>query len=282
MTKPMIPKLEERLIFAGHPTETAALPIALNGLGIHHLQEHIDRPRGIEPWQWIQCTHGRGEMIFEGQVYPVEEGFGMLLPPDTPHIYYGLTSRWYVNFLCFNGPCLTSVMETLGLNVPGVYRLSRPGVILSHEERLYESYMETPTDSRKTSAIIYELLLELGQDITQTAFGQSGAGNEKVHKAICYMYDHYQENISLQDIADAAGLTREYLCQLFKKHTHTTVLDYLVQIRIAGAKTLLIKYPGQTVARISALCGFETPSYFSAVFKKYEKQTPGEFRRMRR
>lgn len=273
---------EEQLIFSGFPKACSSLPIVLGGLGICHLQEHVDRPLGLDSWQWIQSVRGRGEMIFQGQAYTVDEGSGILLPPGTPHIYYGLTHRWIVNFLCFNGACLPQIMKTLGLLTPGVYRLTAPDVILEYEQRLYESYIASPENSRSTSAIIYELLLALSQDIARTSLGQEGSANEKVHQAICFMYSHYQENISLGDISGAAGLSREYLCQLFKRHTNFTVLDYLISIRIAKAKARLIKYPEKTISEIARLCGFESPSYFCAVFKKYEKQTPRQFRKIRR
>ena len=273
---------DEQLIFSGYPREAPALPLVFGGLGICHLQEHVDRPGGIDLWQWIQCTKGCGELILDEQLYTVEEGCGILLPPKTSHIYYGLDLPWYVNFLGFTGACAQSVMEALGLDRPGVYRLSKPQEILSQEQQLYDIHLRAPENAAKTSKQLYNLLLDLSMDITRTASGSNGTGNTRVHRAICFIYEHYMEGISLEDIADSVSLSREYLCQLFKKHTHVTVLDYLVQTRIAAAKTQLIKYPGKTIAEISGQCGFETPSYFCAVFKKYEGQTPGEFRKTRR
>lgn len=273
---------EELLVFAGYAEKFSKLPILLNGLGINHLQEHVDRPGGLGLWQWIQTSCGHGELILNGRTYFVDEGCGILLTPDTSHIYYSTSPLWYVNFLCFNGSCLPAIMENLKLDVPGVYRLTNPSLILDKELQLYNAFMENPSDAYPTSKIIYDLLLDLSLDIQRTVSGQDGIANEKVHKAIGFMYEHYRENISLQDIADAVQLSKEYLCQLFKKHTNFTVLDYLIRTRIANAKVALIKYPDQTVAQIARQCGFESPSYFCSVFKRYEGQTPGEFRSVRR
>ena len=106
--------------------------------------------------------------------------------------------------------------------------------------------------------------------------------HEKVHKAVCYMQDNYMKQVSLEDIAEAAGLSREYLCQLFKKQTGFTVLDYLMQIRMAAAKGELMVQRNSTLEEIAHLCGFESASYFCAVFKREEKMTPGQFREFRR
>lgn len=282
MSCDLVSKKEELLIFAGYPDKFSKLPVFLNGLGINHLQEHIDRPSGLGLWQWIQTTYGQGELLLGGQTYHIDEGCGILLAPDTPHIYYGVSPWWYVNFLCFNGSCLSEIMKNLQLGISGVYRLSNPSLILDRELFLYDTFQKNPSDAYGTSKILYDLLLDLSLDIHRTVSGQDGFANDKVHKAISFMYDHYMKNISLQDIADAVGLSREYLCQLFKKQTNFTVLDYLIRTRIANAKVDLIKYPDKTVSQIAKQCGFESPSYFCSVFKKYEGQTPGEFRSVRR
>ncbi|MCI8280832.1 MAG: AraC family transcriptional regulator [Lachnospiraceae bacterium] len=272
---------QEPLTFTGHSRKYPSLPLALDGLGLYHLQEHVDRP-GMEFWQWIQCIQGRGVLLLGESSYPVEEGGGILLPAQCPHTYYGLTKTWYTSFLCIGGPLLGPLMELLEFTQPGVYQLSAPEQILNLEQEIFHLYLENETRSApEISKLLYRLLLELSADAKHAHSSLSSLEDDRVHTAIRYMQEHYGDPIGLSEIASQVHLSREYFCQLFKKATDSTVLEYLTQIRLSEAKTLLLKCPDKTIREISQLCGFDTPSYFCAVFKKHEHMTPLQFSQAR-
>ena len=232
----------------------------------------------MEFWQWIQCIKGRGVLLLAESSYPVEEGSGILLPAQCPHTYYGLTKVWYTSFLCIGGPLLGPLMELLEFTHPGVYHLSNPEHILNLEQEIFQLYLENETRSApEISKLLYRLLLELAADARHSHSSLSSLEDDRVHTAIRYMQKHYGEPIGLSEIASQVRLSREYFCQLFKKATDSTVLEYLTQIRLSEAKTLLLKCPDKTIGEISRLCGFDTPSYFCAVFKKHEHMTPLQF-----
>lgn len=276
-------KYREQIVFTGHSKKYPNLPLALDGLGVCHLQEHVDRPMGIDSWQWIQCISGTGELLVNGSSYVVAPGDGMLLPPGCSHIYYCLQEPWFVNFLCCNGSLLHSLTELLELTVPGVYHLPQPQKILDYEDEICGTYRKDSQRSAfEISQILYRLLTDLSMDIKITQTSQTLPQDEKIHQAVCYMQEHFHESIGLADIAAFVGLSKEYLCHTFKKSTNATLLEYLTQIRLAEAKMALLKFPDKTVGEISRMCGFDSPSYFCAVFKKHEHLTPGQFCQGRR
>lgn len=273
-------KEPERLSFAGHSKKYPALPLALDGLGVHHLQEPIDRPKGMDFWQWIQCTEGSGRLFVEEKAYTVAPGSGMLIPPGAASLYYSSGEDWYINFLCCGGALVKEITHQLGLDAAGVYRLSRPEQILAYWEKLsllYEGH--EPDTPFALSVMLYQMLVELSQEIRLTHAGKSQPQNEKIHAAVCFIQEHYSENIGLDEIAGTVGLSKEYLCQIFKRHTGSTLLEHLTQTRISEAKVQLLSYPQKTVGEIARLCGFDSPSYFCSVFKKTEHMTPQQFAR---
>jgi AraC family transcriptional regulator, arabinose operon regulatory protein len=75
-------------------------------------------------------------------------------------------------------------------------------------------------------------------------------------------------------------LSKEYLCQLFKKINGFSIFDYITDVRLAKAKTLLIKERNEKIKNISRMCGYEDVSYFGMVFKKKEGMTPAKFREL--
>lgn len=95
---------------------------------------------------------------------------------------------------------------------------------------------------------------------------------------ICRFIDeHYSERLSLEEIADMAGYSKYYINRLFKEYKGTTVIDYLIRIRIREAKKLL-KSGNYSVKQISLMVGYSEPNYFTLTFKKLEGISPLKYR----
>ena len=77
----------KQFIFTDYQKCHLDFPFVLRGVGIHHMQEPIHRPKGLPLYQWILCTAGRGNMILGGHEYEIQPGQGMFLHPDIGHSY---------------------------------------------------------------------------------------------------------------------------------------------------------------------------------------------------
>lgn len=95
---------------------------------------------------------------------------------------------------------------------------------------------------------------------------------------IKYLEEHYHEDLSLDSLAAALNRNKSYLCDSFRKDTHSTILDSLNFIRIRKAAELVV-YSEYNLTRVSELCGFASVSHFNRVFLKYVGITPGQCRR---
>ena len=92
-----------------------------------------------------------------------------------------------------------------------------------------------------------------------------------------YIQEHYAEDISLQTLANQFFLHPNYLSQLFTEKTGRNFIDYLTQVRMEKAQGLL-RDTGLRVYDISQMVGYESPKYFSKVFKEVTGCTPKEYR----
>ncbi|WP_338551437.1 response regulator [Paenibacillus sp. KS-LC4] len=88
---------------------------------------------------------------------------------------------------------------------------------------------------------------------------------------------HYDQPLSLPQIAESRFLNADYVGRLFKKTTGSSFVDYLIDYRIAKA-TELMRYPQYKNYEIAELVGYEDYRYFSQIFKKKTGQTIGEYR----
>lgn len=99
--------------------------------------------------------------------------------------------------------------------------------------------------------------------------------NASLIKAIGYMRHNYQLNLTIQDVAESTGIGERYLRKLFTQHLHLSPLDYLNQLRINKAVELL-RNTRLSVKEISFQCGFQSPQYFSRIFKQQMGISPRE------
>ena len=100
-----------------------------------------------------------------------------------------------------------------------------------------------------------------------------------LRKAIIYMNQHLEENISLEEVANYVGLSPTYFSRLFSNDMKMTYIEYLTKIRIEESKKFLVD-SRESMSDIAIRLGFSDQSYFSKVFKKVEGMTPGNYRRM--
>jgi AraC-like DNA-binding protein/mannose-6-phosphate isomerase-like protein (cupin superfamily) len=105
--------------------------------------------------------------------------------------------------------------------------------------------------------------------------------NRLYFKAKTYIDEHFAEINSVEGICRAQHISSYYLIHLFKSHSDTTPLRYLIGKKLELAKKLL-KTTSLTVHHISHSCGWEDVAYFCKVFKAREKMTPLEYRKENR
>jgi two-component system response regulator YesN len=92
-----------------------------------------------------------------------------------------------------------------------------------------------------------------------------------------YIEKNYNENLTLNKIAEITYLNPNYFCEFFKEETSQTFIDYLTNVRIKKAKELL-KDVRVKVYEVSDIVGYNDSAYFCRVFKKIVGVTPSQFR----
>ncbi len=93
-----------------------------------------------------------------------------------------------------------------------------------------------------------------------------------------YFEDHYKEQISNSDIAEALSYHPYYISSTIKKLTGYTLREYLLHFRLDKAKRML-RQTQLSITEISSACGFTSHSYFSMTFSHLFGLTPSEYRK---
>jgi AraC-like DNA-binding protein/ligand-binding sensor protein len=98
-----------------------------------------------------------------------------------------------------------------------------------------------------------------------------------VLKAREYIDKHKNEELSLADVAKAAGASVFHFCKVFHKATGLTFTDYVARVRLEDARTRLLN-PNLRISEIAYDVGFQSLTQFNRTFKRVFGQSPSEFR----
>lgn len=98
-----------------------------------------------------------------------------------------------------------------------------------------------------------------------------------VRNAMEYIRQNYNKDISLEKISDYIGVSKSYLCYIFKKETGKNIIEYLNDIRVEKAK-ILLKNTDFKIYEIATKVGFKNERYFTQIFKSKTGFTPTEYR----
>lgn len=94
-----------------------------------------------------------------------------------------------------------------------------------------------------------------------------------------FIENHYNEPITIQQVADALYISPSYLMHLFKNNIGKTFNTFLLEYRMEKAKELL-KNPALKVSTVAAQVGYSNIKYFNKLFKKYTSLTPTDYIRI--
>lgn len=140
-----------------------------------------------------------------------------------------------------------------------------------------EDFMKQLTNVKNLTELSY-VLMETLDHFSNIAFSHTTNYNLTIiKKSIAYINDHYNQNLTLNMVAEHIGLNHAYFSTLFKKETGVNFSNYLLNLKIENAK-LLLKNSNLSLINIAIELGYDNQSYFSNVFKKVTGMTPKQYR----
>ena len=262
---------------------TKLLPIYVVGIGSHKSQDEIIRSCGFLESQVLYCTHGKGILQIENKEYEIRSGDAFFFRPDIPHRYYPTEEPWSTKWIVFDGSAAESILDYMGLGKSEVFALYRPDDFDVQVNTISDMFWcDDPDKEIKTSMLMYKLLIKMNECMNHTsrAGGMTRCEKyEKLNPVIELMQASYKDDLSLERMADTIGVTTNHLCRLFQQVYDTTPMKYLNHMRLNIAKQYL-STKNMLIKDVAREVGFNDPSYFCAVFKKAEGQTPEDFRRI--
>lgn len=229
---------------------------------------------------------GQCRYFIENKIYDVNEGDLVLIPKRSIHktLYDDIqTERYVINFSKhYIPPSLSIPIHELFKN--NIYRPSdeNRAIITNIFERIDSEYRLADEYSRiGIAGLLSELFTLMLRNPVDTAFQNSDKGNIPIENVTQYITEHYQEPLTLEQMAEMASLSTSYFSRLFKNITGFGFKEYLTIIRIKEAQRKLA-HTDTSICQIAYDCGFNDSNYFSSVFKQQNGVSPLRYRTQNR
>ena len=257
---------------------TCNLPVIVFGIGYEDNQPHVFRKEGFPTPQIFICKSGEGTLKVNESTYIIKKGSFFYLMPNTPHEYYSNTDKWELEWIAFSGIQIDNILAELKFDNSKIGTLSNFDKVESSFNKIFVA-LKSDNDFGKiiSSSVLYKILVELYAMLNSKHEIEISQGNRIVNDVKLYIDEHYNQDITIEELSELVYVTPQYLCKMFKRHLNLRPFQYIAMKRIQHAKKMLLDN-NMSVNDIAHLVGYNDCSYFCAIFRKYEMISPSEFR----
>lgn len=226
----------------------------------------------------IYVAKGEGWYSVKGKTYPVVENDFFVLSHDSAvRLGSSIENRWSIYWAYFSGLQAPSILvHLMGKNnfaprkaKPLVGRIAQFNDILHHLELLENIENLVYANSR-----FYSFLCSFRLTVLSS---RKHAKKDGVIQSIEFMRENIHGNVTLNDLAKAAGLSVSHYSALFKKKTMQSPLNLYTSMKVQRACQML-QNKDQTIKSIAYSLGFFDQYHFSKVFKQVMGTSPKYFK----
>jgi AraC-like DNA-binding protein len=161
------------------------------------------------------------------------------------------------------------------LPFPIVSRIGAKRDIISMFHTLYYTWRHKQTGYMLKTHGLFLLILHRFYELI-VSNSDSTAGDFRIKKVIRHIAEHYAEKLSVEKMAQLAGLNTSYFGSLFKKETGMSVNQYVIKTRIKNAENFLVSGEYK-VEEVAMICGFSDVNHFYRHFKLLMGSPPSYF-----
>ena len=245
-----------------------------------------------EFYEVVYTDSGTINCAFNDKLINLKQGDLLLIPPKTVHSYKAIVNKSASIFImCFrctsdflnifeNKIKLSNDQKSLlaeivkeaksAFHFPFNKKLKQLSSPLFGAQQLIENKLE--------ELLINLIRNELNQNNNiKLVMSTTELENNLVKDIVAFLKENVYGRISLEDISRQTFYSKTYLNKIFQKSLGYTIMQYYTELKIQEAKKLLRE--GVSSNDIAYKLNFDSPTYFTKVFKRLVKLTPSQYRK---
>ena len=262
-------------LLSEHPLTRDLYPLAFGhyrrATGHHmHREHHRDN-------LLIYCTEGKAFLNVKGEAHMLEAGDLLLLPAGANHRYTADPKNpWTIHWVHYTGPLADEFRHYMGFDD------STPIRHLGRQPRLlvdFNGLLSVRQTGFRARGLIHAAN-RLRQLLAAVPISVDETGNKlqaELDIINNYMREHLDERITLEQLADLAGLSPAHFATRYRAQTGTSPIQHFLHLKVERACQML-DATSLSVTEISHRLGYDDAYYFSRLFKKVMGQSPRDYR----
>ncbi len=239
-------------------------------------------------WQLRWMLRGRAEIRTGAGTCSLQSGQILILPPKS-RVTMRLTDSSDLNYAVTGFEASPDSLPDLPTGVPLTLCARESGLLLDYFYIASQLFGDRPKSPSSAAAVRYAravleaflLRISLGDDkdllLPEQMKISTHISDQKITAAIKQVLtDHLSGNISLDELAKSIGVSKNTAMRVFRADTGMAITEYFTRRKIEEAIRLICE-SDFSFRHIAESLGFQSPEYFSRVFKKYTGLSPTEF-----
>ncbi|KAB1439825.1 AraC family transcriptional regulator [Candidatus Galacturonibacter soehngenii] len=260
--------------------------------------EYFDNPQDSIPWHWHEeieiafVKKGALKLKIPTKSFDLKEGDCIAINSNVLH-YAIAQPKCELHSFVFS-PLLitgndTSVFATKYVK-PLINCSSFDGYVFSEQDFVIESFVRAfnalASDVTGYEFIVRDNLSFLCFTLYEYFKQEIGVKEEvknqdniRIRKMLDFLHEHFTERLTLAEVAKVADIGERECLRCFQRTIQLSPMQYLLKYRVMQAATLLQKDSTKNIIEIASICGFDSTSNFSKMFKRFYNCTPREYRK---
>lgn len=248
-----------------------------------HENEYIFTPgkgRVIDEYQMLYITEGRGTLTTSScREIQIKEGDVFLLFPGEWHTYSpDKETGWKEYWIGFKGINMDSRVAE------GFFQKASPVYNIGSNETAISLYREAIRVAQSQEKYFQQLLAGIVNHLLGIVFSthenrrlRSSFNPKLIDKARAYMQEKICSDLEMPEVAKYLNISYSSFRHIFKQYTGIAPSQYFINLKIQKAKEML-RSSSASIKEISWYLSFDTPEYFTKLFKKKTGMSPSQFR----
>ena len=238
-------------------------------------ENYVVKRKNYDSYLLVYVQSGSAYIVIDGEEKTVRENEYFILDCYKPH-EYGSREGCKMQWIHFIGNKAKEYYEY-------IVQLHQSNIIRPNDYNSCNKYFNIIYDSFDKQTVLPIPLISkyIVNSLTEFMYGFALQSNKSIvddlEKSRIFILENFNQQLSLKDIAETAGISEYYFIRAFKKKYDFTPHEYLIKTRLETACFYLIS-SNMNIKEIAFNCGFLNESNFCAAFKKHYKQTPSNYR----
>lgn len=249
-----------------------------NGFWYKNRNWHIHLHKSFE---FAFVEKGSLSVAIGKEIYTVKSGEALLIFPYQPHSYTVIDDSLYFVSVFSGDYCeafssfIKNSKPESPIFTPNTYTIEYLRQKIMPSPPAFTDFFKVPTPPFfDIKSSLYSIASDF---LKSTKLIEKNQNTEPLFEVLCYIEEHFTENITLSSVADAISYDYHYISRIFNENFNINFKTLINQYRSEKAAQLLLNSK-DSVSDIAFICGFQSLRSFNRVFLEYSGLTPTEFR----